>query len=108
MRRRELITLLGGVTAAWPLTAHAQQAERIRPIGVLMALSESDPEFLRSRIAGGTPEARMDGRPQHPNRHSLADTLRPGLDTTIRKGARRTAARPHSFVRHSPHGDFAA
>ena len=45
MRRRELITLLGGVTAAWPLTAHAQQAERIRPIGVLMALSESDPEF---------------------------------------------------------------
>src|SRR3954465_4871008 len=45
MRRRELITLLGGVTAAWPLTAHAQQAERIRSIGVLMALSESGPEF---------------------------------------------------------------
>jgi len=49
MKRRAFIAALGGV-ASFSLVAKAQQAERIRRIGVLMAYAESDPE-AQTRVA---------------------------------------------------------
>jgi putative tryptophan/tyrosine transport system substrate-binding protein len=50
MRRRDFISFVGSA-AAWPLAASAQQPERMRRIGVLMALKEDDPQGQADVVA---------------------------------------------------------
>ena len=51
MQRREFIKAIAGLLIAWPLAVFAQQAERMRRIGVLNALGEDDPEWVSRRAA---------------------------------------------------------
>ena len=44
MRRRDLIKVVALPAIPWPIATRAQQANRIRHIGVLMTLAEDDPE----------------------------------------------------------------
>ena len=48
MRRREFLGILGGA-AAWPVASKAQQAERVRLVGVLNILGPDDPEAQARR-----------------------------------------------------------
>jgi putative tryptophan/tyrosine transport system substrate-binding protein len=54
MRRRDFIVALGG-TVGWPLAVRAQGADRMRRLGVLMALAENDAEgkkYIASFVQG--------------------------------------------------------
>jgi putative tryptophan/tyrosine transport system substrate-binding protein len=46
MRRRDLVAILGGTVAGWPLLARAQRADRVRTVGMLLGLPQQDPETI--------------------------------------------------------------
>src|SRR5215831_21353383 len=50
MRRRQVLALLAGALAPWPPIALGQAVGRLRDIGVLMGLAETDPGVPR-RVA---------------------------------------------------------
>ena len=67
MRRRQFIAGLGSA-AAWSLAARAQQADRVRRIGVLISLNENDPEGQR-RYSAFTQALRDSGWTDGRNAH---------------------------------------
>ena len=103
MRRREFITLIGGASAAWPLAARAQQPDRMRHIGVLMAHAESDPEF-QTYVSAFREGLQKLGWTEGRNIQldfrwgALDDT---GDEATIRVRTHRAEARPHRYAKHT-------
>jgi putative ABC transport system substrate-binding protein len=100
MRRREFITLLGGA-AAWPLTARAQQGERVRRIGVLMSFLDNDLEaqgYVATFHQGLQKLGWVEGRNIHSNSRWAG-----GEDTeALRKFARELVALdPHVILSSS-------
>lgn len=56
MRRRDLITAIGGLAAAWPVIARAQQSLPL--IGFMSSRSsqDSEPQFGMSQVFVGFPD----------------------------------------------------
>jgi putative ABC transport system substrate-binding protein len=95
LRRREVITLLGGA-AAWPLASRAQERERVRRIGVLIGSALVDADDLDGR-------ARVDAFRQALQQLGWADGRNVNIDYRWSGGGAGPNSRPCSSgcaVRH--------
>ena len=98
MKRREFITL-SAVGGGWPLSARAQQAERLRRIGVLMTVARvTRKQGLRRGIPREVAAARVDRRPQRANRHPLGR----GRRRALRRFAKELIALRRMSFLHKP------
>ena len=82
MRRREFITLVGGAAAMWPLTARAQQPERARRVGILLAGSAEEPDY-QARVAASLKELQQLGWSE--GRNLRVEVRGGGSEANIRK-----------------------
>jgi putative tryptophan/tyrosine transport system substrate-binding protein len=62
VRRRAFITLLGGAAAAWPLSAHAQQAGKLPTIGFLGSTPSAESQRVAALVQRLRELAWIDGR----------------------------------------------
>ena len=85
MRRREFVTLLGGIAVVWPLAARAQQPERVRRIGVLTPFPADDAEG-HARLTAFTQALQQLGWTVGQNVR-IDDRWGPGNPATMRKHA---------------------
>src|SRR5262245_22010052 len=101
MNRRELISLIGGVGAAWPLASRAQELRLVRRIGVLLALADSDRQ-VEPRITAFQRELQNQGWTEGKN--ILIEYRFAGADSADRIGtiaAELVATRPDVVVAHT-------
>jgi putative ABC transport system substrate-binding protein len=106
MRRRELITLLGGAAAAWPIAPRAQQSSRIWRVGYLSSARFTD----LSRVAVGAFRLRLQELGYVEERNLILDMRRADGDFARLPGlaAELVSLRPDVIVAFSDNATAAA
>ena len=100
MRRREFIAAMGGA-ATWPLVARAQQAERVRRIGMLLTLSADDPETMAG-VAAFRQELQQSGWGE--GRWVECEMAGATKGDRAERGSRGGSPRSRHILRHRPMG----
>jgi putative tryptophan/tyrosine transport system substrate-binding protein len=97
MRRRDFIAYLGGAVVPWPLSVHAQQPDRIKRLGILRGIVDTDFVSTSDLLQGLAQLGWTEGR-----------NLR--VDHRLTGSNDGEAARPHaeSLVRTAPDAIFAS